>query len=94
MKNQDIIKRAQTECGEYVTGYRFDITFNSLNAICEAMWKRSINLSFTVSDWFGQVADVLGKQAFIFWADDIQEFAHKKENECKYFCFHGQKYCA
>ena len=41
MKNQDIIKRAQAECGEYVTGYKGDITSETINAICEAMWTRA-----------------------------------------------------
>ena len=94
MENKEIIKRAQAECGEYVTGYRADITIDSLASICEAMWKRSINISLTISDWYGQVADVIGKQAFIFWVENISEFVHKKENESKYFNFHGQRYCA
>jgi hypothetical protein len=94
MTNTEIIKKAQAECGEYVTGYRYDITVDSLNAICEAMWKRAKNLSYTFTGWFGEVADVLGKKAFLFWIDDIHTFEDKKMEENKYYMFHGERYCA
>lgn len=94
MTNKEIIKRAQKECGEYVTGYKYDITSNSLNAICEAMWKRAINLSYCFTEWLGDVLDVIGKKNFEFWYDEIQDFEHRKMNDNKYFVHHGRRYCA
>ena len=64
MESKDIIKKAQAECGEYVTGYRMDITIESLNAICEAMWTRAINLTYCFTEWLGEVLDVIGKKNF------------------------------
>lgn len=93
MNNKEIIKRAQSECGEYVTGYRYDITIDSLRSICEAMWNRAKNLSYTITEWVGEVADVLGKKAFLFWLPEIEAFKYEKLNALKYSVFHGQRYC-
>ena len=94
MESKDIIKRAQAECGEYVTGYRMDITNESLNAICEAMWNRAINLTYCFTEWLGEVLDVIGKKNFEFWIEEIRNFQNKKMQASKYYMFHGERYCA
>jgi len=93
MKNAEIIKRAQKQCGEYVTGYKGDITSETLNVICEAMWSRSVNLSMNFTEWLGEVLEVIGKKNFVFWFDEIQGFKQKKIEQSKYVVFHGQKLC-
>ena len=94
MESKDIIKRAQAECGEYVTGYRMDITNESLNAICEAMWTRAINLTYCFTEWLGEVLDVIGKKNFEIWIEEIRNFQNKKMQASKYYMFHGERYCA
>lgn len=38
MTRKEIIKKAQTECGEYATGYKGDVSEGSLTKICEMMY--------------------------------------------------------
>ena len=94
MKNQDIIKRAQAECGEYVTGYKGDITSETINAICEAMWTRAKNLTYNFTEWMGEVLDVVGKKNYVFWFDTIQDFKEMKIKQGKYVVFHDSRLCA
>lgn len=94
MKNAEIIKRAQKQCGEYVTGYKGDITIETLNVICEAMWSRAVNLSMNFTEWLGEVLQVIGKKNFEFWFDEIQGFKQKKIDQQKFFVFHDKWFCA
>lgn len=94
MKNQDIIKKAQAECGEYVTGYRYDITAESIIAICRMVWNRSVNLSFTFCEFRMEMNKVIGIRAYNYWLVNILDFIQSKMNDGNYFCHHGEKYCA
>jgi hypothetical protein len=94
MKNNEIIKKAQTECGEYATGYKGDISENSLMKICEMIWIRAKNLSYNFAEWHREMTVVIGIKAYRYWLDQIMDFQQSKMEACKYFCFHGQRYCA
>lgn len=94
MKNNEIIKRAQSECGEYVTGYKADITADTIIAILEAMWSRAKNLTYCFTEWSGEVLDVVGQKNYEYWHDEIQDFENRKMQEGKYYRFHGERFCA
>ena len=93
MTNKDIIRKAQEACGENVTGYRADITCDTLKVICEALWKRAANLTYDFFEWMGEVKTVIGVTAFRFFYDNILDFQHDKMNQFKYSCHHGRRYC-
>lgn len=93
MKNNEIIKQAQAECGEYVTGYKGDITCDSLKAICNKIWNRCVNLSYTFVEFRMEMSSVVGVKAYNFFLVDILDFMNEKENLWKYCMFHGKRYC-
>lgn len=94
MTAKEIIKKAQTECGETPTGYKHDITIDSLKVICKMMWRRSVNLSYTFCEFRMEVQKTIGVLAYSYYLVDILEFQQAKMEASKYFCFHGQRYCA
>lgn len=93
MKNVELIKKAQAECGEYATGYKADISENSLIKICEMVWTRAANLTYSFFEWHRELIAVIGIKAYNYWLDNIMDFKQGKIEACKYFCFHGERYC-
>lgn len=93
MKNNEIIKKAQEICGEYVTGYKADVSENSVREICRMIWVRSANLGYSFFQWHDEMLSVLGKAAFAFWYDTILDFRQEMMEANKYFVFHGTRYC-
>ena len=94
MKAREIIKKAQNECGETATGYKYDITTDSLKRICEMLWTRAANLCYTFCEWRIELTKVIGVRAFNYFLPDVMEFQQSKMNACKYYCFHGNRYCS
>lgn len=93
MTAQEIIKRAQTECGEYVTGYKGDVNCDNLKSICEQMWNRCANLGWNTGLWRREVISIIGMNKYDFFFDEILDFEKDKINQAKYFVFHGMRYC-
>lgn len=94
MKNIEIIKKAQAECNETITGYKRDISQDSLKVICEMMWKRSINLMYDFSEFRMEMQKCIGALMYSFYLVDILDFIQDKVNAGKYCNFHGNRYCA
>lgn len=94
MKNNEIIKKAQEQAGEYVTGYKHDITFDSLRNICEMIWNRARNLAFNFSEWHMEMRTVIGGPNYRYWMDQIMDFQQEKMNQGKYCVCDGHRYCA
>lgn len=90
---KQIIEKAQAESGEYVTGYKSDITNITLYNICEALWNRAKNLCYTFVDWKSEVAKVIGLKNYKLFLTDIDAFEQFKMDKGKYFKFHDQRYC-
>lgn len=94
MTNKELIKKAQTECGEYATGYRYDISEDVLKNICEKVWTRAKNLGYSVIEWKEELMKVIGKHQYIFWDMQIADFEHQKINDAKTYVVLGQtRYC-
>ena len=94
MTAKEIIKRAQAEYGQYETGYKGDVNCDNLKSICEQMWKRCINLSYNFAQWHCEVTSIIGSKNYRYFLDEIMDFQQSKMEACKYFMFHGQRYCA
>lgn len=90
---KQIIEKAQAESGEYVTGYKSDITIITLGNICEALWNRAKNLCYTFVDWRLEVAKVIGSKNYKLFLVDIIDFQQVKMEKGKYFKFGDQRYC-
>lgn len=93
MTRKEIIKKAQTECGEYATGYKGDVGEESMTKICEMMWTRSKNLGYSFEEWLREVMDVVGKPNFFRFFDVIECYKMKKMNAGKYCVCLGVRYC-
>ena len=94
MKNNEIIKKAQTECGEYATGYKGDISEECMTKICEMMWTRSKNLGYSFQEWLGEVLNVVDRPNFFRFFDTIEVYKMKMMNAGKYCVCLGVRYCA
>ena len=94
MKNNEIIKQAQAECGEYVTGYKADVNIDNLQVIMEKIWHRCVNLSYTFQDFRLEMSQVIGTKAYTIFLVDILDFMQGKMDKQKYFNFNGVRYCA
>lgn len=93
MTAQEIIKRAQTECGEYVTGYKGDVNCDNLKSICEQMWNRCANLGYNFAQWHCEITSIVGNKNYRYFLDEIMDFQQSKMEASKYFVFHGMRYC-
>ena len=94
MTNTEVIKKAQETCGEYVTGYKRDVSQNTIREICKMMWTRAKNLSYNLAEWHVEVATVVGNRNYKFWFIDIMEYQAEMLNANKYYMFHGHRMCA
>ena len=94
MSDKEIIKKAQENCGQYATGYKGDVNAENLREILSMLWNRAKNLTYTFCEWRMEVNKVIGARKFLYFYTDILEYQQEKMEAARYFCHHGQRYCA
>ena len=94
MNAKEIIKKAQTECGDYATGYKQDINGNTIREICKMMWTRAKNLSYNFGEWHREITTIIGMKQYQYWMNEIMDYQQEMMNANNYFVHHGQRFCA